>query len=159
MSGFNFGRASSARLAKAADPMQRVLLRAIDITEQDFSIVETLRSDKKQAAAFAAGASQLDGETRRSKHQANADGLAEAADLYPYVAGLGTRNETALQLQVAEAMRKASRDVGVRLIWGGSWSLLRHNRTAANLWAAYVRRKVAKGEALFFDPWHFELAP
>lgn len=53
----------------------------------DFVVTEGLRTAERQALLYRRGASRLDGYTRRSRHQANAQGLSEAFDVAVLVNG------------------------------------------------------------------------
>lgn len=49
----------------------------------------------------------------------------EAVDLWPLDAASRVTFDPALQRRVAAAMKKAARDLGVRMLWGGEWASTR----------------------------------
>jgi peptidoglycan L-alanyl-D-glutamate endopeptidase CwlK len=119
MASYRFGNTSKENLATCHPDLIRVFERAIQITPQDFMLFEGLRTEARQQKLFKAGASKLDGKIKRSRHQANADGVSEAGDAVPYVGG--PRWEWPLIYPMAAAVHTAAAELGVGLRWGGVW--------------------------------------
>ena len=88
-----------------------VVRRAIEITEIDFVVTEGLRTKERQAELFKAGASQ----TMNSRHL-----TGHAVDLAAWV---GNRVDWSWPLykKLATAMQSAADELGVQIVWGGSW--------------------------------------
>lgn len=108
---FTFGAKSLAKLEGVHPDLVRVLKRAIKLTPVDFSVVEGVRTRKRQAELFAAGASK----TMNSRHL-----TGHAVDIAPYVAG-SIRWDWPLFHQIAPAMKQAAQELGVPVVWGGDW--------------------------------------
>lgn len=76
---YQLGKTSLQRLDGVHPNLVRVVRRAIEITAQDFSVNEGLRTLERQRRLVASGASQ----TLNSKHLKQADGFGHAVDLVP----------------------------------------------------------------------------
>lgn len=156
---YQLGDRSLKRLSTVDPVLAQVVTRAIQITPLDFGVVEGLRDLERQKALVASGASQ----TLNSKHLPNAQGLSEAVDLAAYLDtdGDGTKEfswREAHCLTVAEAMRKAAVELGVRIRWGGCWIVL--NDTTLSLSdnvQLYMARCLNSGRKPFLDYPHFEI--
>ena len=85
-----------------------VVTRAIEITEQDFSVIEGLRSYERQKELYAAGKSK----TLNSRHL-----TGHAVDLAPYPLSW----DWDYFYPIADAMKSAARELNVDLEWGGDW--------------------------------------
>lgn len=115
--GFRFGSRSLARLATVHPDLRRVMERAIRETTIDFTILEGVRSIARQRALLEAGATG----TMRSRHLASeADHLARAVDIAPYVAGQ-VRWDWPLYRKLALVIKAAASAEGVPVEWGGDW--------------------------------------
>ena len=77
----SFGKQSQKKLDECHPDIQRVLNRAIKII--DFSVICGQRSVEDQQIAFREGRSELDGITKKSKHNYVP---SKAADILPYPA-------------------------------------------------------------------------
>jgi peptidoglycan L-alanyl-D-glutamate endopeptidase CwlK len=109
--GYAFGIKSLGKMAGLHPDLKRVLYRAIELTEVDFSIIEGLRTLERQKQLVASGASK----TLNSRHL---DG--HAVDIAPYVNG-EIRWDWPLYNKLAKAMKAAAKEVGVPIEWGGDW--------------------------------------
>lgn len=154
---FALGAKSRAELKGVHPDLIRVVERAIQITTQDFSVHDGLRTLEEQKRLVAGGASQ----TMNSKHRVQADGYGHAVDLVPYINGK-MRWEWPAIYPIAAAVWQASRELGVPIRWGGAWVDMSDIKvgTAGAMRAAVdaygaARRKV--GKAAFTDGPHFEL--
>lgn len=143
------GASSLRRLQGVHHDLSSVVRRAIELTAQDFSVIEGRRTPERQRELVAAGASK----TLDSRHL-----TGHAVDLGAYVAGK-IRWDWALYYPIAAAMREASRQLDVPVRWGGVW-----DRTLGELTgdlddevADYVARRRAAGQKAFIDGPHFEL--
>ena len=117
---FKLGKKSRNRLAGVHPDLIRVVERAIELTEVDFTVLEGVRSKARQAQLVASGASQ----TMNSRHL-----TGHAVDLGAFVDGQ-VRWDWGLYLRIAEAARSASMELGIPIRWGGTWGLLSDLRGA-----------------------------
>ena len=152
------GAKSRAELKGVHLDLVRVVERAIQITTQDFSVHDGLRTAEEQKRLVAAGASQ----TMNSKHRQQADGYGHAVDLVPFINGK-MRWEWPAIYPIAAAVWQAARELKVDIRWGGAWIDLDQIKTgtpgamkaAVEAYGA-ARRKA--GKKAFTDGPHFELA-
>ncbi len=131
-----------------------VVNRAIDLTIQDFAVHDGLRTESEQAMLVHKGASQ----TMNSKHRVQPDGFGHAVDLVPFI-NKRMRWEHAPAYAVAEAVRQAAKELGVRIRWGGAWCELTANNDPPHILVEkYIARRRASGyKSSFLDPVHHEL--
>jgi peptidoglycan L-alanyl-D-glutamate endopeptidase CwlK len=109
--GFQLGQRSLDRLQGVHPDLVKVVKRAIEITEVDFTVLEGLRTTARQQELVRAGASK----TMKSRHL-----TGHAVDLGAFVAG-AVRWDWPLYHKIAAAMKQAAKDVGVPIEWGGDW--------------------------------------
>jgi peptidoglycan L-alanyl-D-glutamate endopeptidase CwlK len=155
---FVLGTASRKELHGVEPDLVRVVERAIQITKQDFSVHDGLRTLQEQKRYVATGVSR----TMNSKHRPQADGFGHAVDLVPYINGK-LRWEWEPIYVIAAAVWQASKELGVPIRWGGAWINMSDIKSgtpgamkaAVEAYGA-VRRKA--GEKAFTDGPHFELA-
>lgn len=112
MGSFQLSERSKRRLQGVHPDLVKVVERAIQITDTDFTVLEGLRTKARQAQLVASGASQ----TMNSRHI-----TGHAIDLGAYVAGQ-VRWDWPLYNKIAETMKKAAAEVGVPIEWGGDWT-------------------------------------
>jgi len=108
---YSFGIKSVTKMTGLHPDLKKVLYRAIQLTDVDFSIIEGLRTLERQKQMVASGASK----TLNSRHL---DG--HAVDIAPYVGG-EIRWDWPLYYKLAKAMKAAPKEVGVPIEWGGDW--------------------------------------
>lgn len=108
---FILSRRSELRLQGVHPDLVRVVRRALKLSTVDFAVIEGVRTAKRQRELVAAGASQ----TLNSRHL-----TGHAVDLAPVIGGV-IRWDWPPFYRIADAMRQAGDDLGVRIIWGGSW--------------------------------------
>ena len=145
---YKLGTRSLQKLEGVNPDLVAVVSRAIELSEQDFSVICGLRTVKEQEALVAKGASQ----TMKSKHiEGNAVDLAAYCD--------NIRWELNLYDEIADAMRKAAKELGVTLRWGAAWhkNLTDWNGTAEDLMNEYIDLRRSQGRRPFIDAPHFEL--
>lgn len=156
MSRFKLGRRSLERLQGVHPDLVRVVLRAIELTTQDFMVLEGVRTDKRQRELYGQG--RTAGElviagvdpklakpglqkvtwTLKSNHFKQPDGCGHAVDLVPYPVDWNTISKFDA---IADAMAQAAKELGVSIRHGADWN---HNG-----------RRREKGES---DNPHFELS-
>jgi peptidoglycan LD-endopeptidase CwlK len=113
---YSLGRASRQNLLGVHPKLVDVVERAIELTEQDFTVFEGLRTVERQREYVRKGVSK----TMNSKHLKQADGYGHAVDLVPYIDGTA-RWEWGPIYEVAAAMCQAAKEQGTLLTWGGAW--------------------------------------
>ncbi|MGF1767928.1 M15 family metallopeptidase [Enterovibrio makurazakiensis] len=148
MSGFVLGKRSLQELKGVHPDLVGVVERAIQITVQDFSVHDGMRTFAEQQALVARGASK----TLNSRHL-----TGHAVDLVPYINGK-LRWEWDPIYNIAEAVRIAAHEKGVEIRWGGSWSMLTDSEDSPeDMMADYAARCRRANKKPFFDGAHFEL--
>ena len=110
-SGFKLGATSLARLKGVHPDLVRVVKRAIELTKQDFTVLEGLRSKERQKQLVAKGASK----TMNSYHI-----TGHAVDVAPIVNGQVSW-DWKYYYPVRDAMKAAAKELGVKIEWGGDW--------------------------------------
>jgi hypothetical protein len=157
---YTLGKTSLSKLNGVHPNLVKVIKRAIELTSQDFSVNEGLRTLERQKRLVAAGASR----TLNSKHLKQADGYGHASDLIPWgdFDGNGTKEISWAWenfYPIAEAMRAAAKELNIRVRWGGCWETLNDTtKPTTQLVADYVAERRAAGKRAFIDGPHFELA-
>lgn len=126
-----FSKRSLDNLVGVVPELVELLTEAIKTCPQDFTIVEGVRTAKRQAELYAIGRTKpghvvttKDGYRNKSNHQVKSDGKGYAVDLYPYFNG-------SVQVQGPEVIKRLkiiaahikfiAACKGINLIWGGDW--------------------------------------
>lgn len=146
---YRLGKRSKERLEGVDERLQAVVRSAIGQSKQDFSVICGLRTIEEQRKLVAKGASQ----TMKSKH---IDGLA--VDLAAYENGI--RWELNLYDEIADAMREAAKDCGVKIRWGAAWHIDdfgAYDGTAEEAMNEYIDLRRSQGRRPFIDAPHFEI--
>ena len=108
---FELSTRSLTRLVGVHPDLIKVVTRALELSKVDFSVAEGLRSFDRQKQLFAEGKSR----TMRSRHL-----TGHAVDLYP-VSKAGAEWVKEDFAEVADAMKRASKALGIPVEWGGDW--------------------------------------
>ena len=116
MKHHKFGKRSLENLAQMEEPLQKVFIRALELSKYDFGITDALRTHSEQEANVKKG----DSKTMRSRHLPNVRGLSEAGDILIYKNGKPTY-EPKLYRKVAASFFKAAFELNVPIEWGGHW--------------------------------------
>lgn len=154
---FKLGSNSRKELQGVHPDLVAVVERAIQITEQDFTVFDGIRTAADQRALYNRRNSQLDGYKKISKHQVQADGYGHAVDLVPWINGRPVWDWDAIYL-IAEAVAESARELNVQIRWGGCWEHINPLKGSPENWvAAYVKRKRSQGKRAFNDGPHYEL--
>lgn len=119
-------RRSQKNLEGVHPDLVAVVERAIRITEQDFSVIEGLRTLERQRELVARGASK----TMNSRHL-----TGHAVDLAPYPLSWDWK----YFYPIADAMKSAARDLGIPLEWGGDWASFRDGPHFQLPWGEYPK--------------------
>jgi peptidoglycan L-alanyl-D-glutamate endopeptidase CwlK len=109
--GYKLGRRSKGRLKGLHPDIVKVVYRAIEISEVDFTVLEGLRSLTRQKMLLKTGKSK----TMNSRHL-----NGHAVDLGAWVDGT-VKWDWPLYHKIASAMKKAATEYGIDLEWGGDW--------------------------------------
>jgi peptidoglycan L-alanyl-D-glutamate endopeptidase CwlK len=150
-SGFKFSAASEKELQGVDKRLVACARRALELSTQDFTVFDGLRTLKEQQQHVANGTSK----TMQSKHL---DGLA--VDLVPYINGKPTWDWTGCY-KIALAMDQAATELGLAhlITWGGAWDR-KLSDFGSDGWDAYkseTEKYVSRTGKTFLDGPHFEI--
>lgn len=112
MSKFRLSRRSKKKLVGVDEDLQRVVKRALELTEIDFGVTEGVRTLERQRGLFNSGASM----TMNSRHL-----TGRAVDLVAYI-GSEVRWDWPLYHKLADAMKAAAGELGVEIVCGADWT-------------------------------------
>lgn len=154
---YGLGSKSRANLNGVHPNLVRVVERAIQITPQDFTVQEGLRTVATQRLYVQRGVSK----TMNSKHLVQPDGFGHAVDLVPWINGQ-PRWEAIPCIHIAAAMRQAAKELQTKLTWGAVWDrdFDQLPEDFAGLQQAvnsYVTRRRGIGKSAFLDFPHYQL--
>ena len=109
----SYSKRSLANLNGIHPDLRRVIDRALQDSQLDFSVIEGLRTKERQAKLVASGASK----TMNSRHL-----TGHAVDLLPIDSVTG-KGEFAWPLydQLGPAIKAAAHEESVAIVWGGDW--------------------------------------
>jgi len=124
MSHFILSKRSLSNLEGVHPDLVAVVKRAIQVTKQDFMVIEGLRSLERQEQLVAKGASK----TMNSRHL-----TGHAVDLVPYPIAW----DWPLFYPIADAMKLAAKELDVNLEWGGDWRTFKDGPHFQLSWKAY----------------------
>lgn len=150
-----FSKRSLANLKGVHPDLVKVVERALQLSELDFTVTEGLRTKEKQLEYYNKGASRT---TSGSRHLAGSqDGFGHAVDVMAY--GVDNVWDFDHYYKIADGFRKAAIELGIPIRWGGAWHyrLNEEERSAKSLTEAYTRTQRETGKSVFLDGVHFEL--
>lgn len=125
--GYSLGSRSKKRLEGVHPDLVRVVERAIELTEVDFTVLEGMRTVERQKKLVAKNAST----TMNSRHL-----TGHAVDIGAWVDGT-VRWDWPLYYKLADAMKQAAKELNVDLEWGGDWKSFKDGPHYQLSWAAY----------------------
>ena len=105
---YQLGAKSRSRLQGVHPHLVMVVERAIEISEQDFTVLEGLRSKERQQELYNTGKSK----TLNSRHL-----TGHAVDLAPWPISWDWDKF----YPIADAMKQAAEELGIDIEWGGDW--------------------------------------
>ena len=105
---YKLGKRSKQKLSGVHPDMVAVVKRAIEITEQDFTVIEGIRNINRQRELYKAGKST----TMNSRHI-----TGHAVDLAPWPISWDWEDF----YPIAEAMKAAAEELEIDIVWGGDW--------------------------------------
>ena len=156
---YKLGSKSAINLLEVNPLLQTVIKRAIQVTEQDFSVLEGLRTATRQMRLYEKKASKFngikksEGGTGLSRHQ-----TGEAVDLGAYIDG-HIAWDWPLYIEIAKAVRSVAIELSISVVWGGVWDTPL-NQISGDLeeeMARYAQRRYELGKKPFHDGPHFQL--
>lgn len=109
--GFALGQRSRDRLKGVDDRLVKIVERAIELTEIDFTVLEGLRTPERQKQLVSEGFSQ----TLKSKHL-----TGHAVDLGALVNGTVSWDKEHYHT-IAKAMKTAADELNIKVRWGGDF--------------------------------------
>lgn len=109
MARFILGDRSTKNLVGVNADLVKVVKRALELSPVDFTVIEGLRTKERQAELMKQGFTR----TLNSRHI-----IGEAVDIVPLPVDWKNPKPFAL---VAESMKKAADELGVKITWGGDW--------------------------------------
>lgn len=117
MAKFALTKKDESRLKRVHPDLLKVVRRAVQITTMPFTILQGDRTLAEQKQNVAKGVSK----TMKSRHLISKDGMVRAVDIAP----LGPNGQASfawpLYHKLAPIMKKAAKDAGVPVEWGGDW--------------------------------------
>ena len=105
---YQLGNKSRSKLQGVHPHLVMVVERAIEISEQDFTVLEGLRSKERQQELYNTGKSK----TLNSRHL-----TGHAVDLAPWPISWDWDKF----YPIADAMKQAAEELGIDIEWGGDW--------------------------------------
>lgn len=109
---YALGKKSLKKLEGVHPDLVKVVKRAIEITKQDFTVLEGLRSKERQKELYETGRSK----TMNSRHL-----TGHAVDIAPWPISW----DWDYYYEIADAMKQAAEELDVDLEWGGDWVTFR----------------------------------
>lgn len=119
---YRFSKASMDKLVGVHPDLVRVLIRAIGISKQDFSVNEGVRTPERQKELYAQGRTKpgnIVTWTMNSNHFKHKDGFGHAVDLITYPVDY---SNTKGFLLIRDAVMTAAKELGIHVRWGGDWN-------------------------------------
>lgn len=108
---YSFGARSLERMKGVHPDLVKVMKAAITCSTLDFTVLEGLRTLETQKKYFAKGATR----TMNSRHL-----TGHAIDVAPIIDG-EIRWDWPLYHKLADVIKKAAKEQGVKISWGGDW--------------------------------------
>lgn len=109
MGKFILGERSKKNLTGVNHQLVEVVKLALELSPVDFTVIEGLRTKERQAELMKQGFTR----TLKSRHI-----VGQAVDIVPLP--VDWNNPKPFHL-VADAMKKAASQLGVKITWGGDW--------------------------------------
>ena len=119
---YSLSQRSISNLRQVHPDLVAVVGRAIQITEQDFIVIEGVRTQERQDELWAQGRTTpgpiVTWTKDASSHGIGKDGYGRAVDICPFPVDW---NDLSKFDAIARAMFAAATELGVRLRWGADW--------------------------------------
>lgn len=130
VSDYKLSEKSLDRLKGLHPDLVKVVKRAIEITDIDFSVGEGLRSITRQKELYAEGATT----TMNSRHL-----TGHAVDLFALDENGKVTWDWKYYHPLSDAVKQAAKDVGVTIEWGGDWSKFKDGPHYQLPWSKYSK--------------------
>lgn len=121
---YRLGTKSKSRLKGVHPDLVAVVERAIEISEQDFTVLEGVRSYDRQAQLYNEGKSK----TMNSRHL-----TGHAVDIAPWPISWDWEHF----YPIADAMKEAARELDINIEWGGDWRSFKDGPHWQLSWSEY----------------------
>lgn len=108
-SKFILGQRSKRNLEGVHPDLVAVVVRALELSPVDFTVIEGLRTPERQAELMRDGFTR----TLKSRHI-----VGQAVDIVPLP--VDWKNTAPFKL-IADSMKQAAKELGVKITWGGDW--------------------------------------
>lgn len=128
---YKLSQTSLNRLAPLHPDLVKVVKRAIQLSEVDFTVGEGMRTMARQRELVKQGAST----TLNSRHL-----TGHAVDLIALDANGKVSWDWPLYYKIADAMKQAAKDVGVPIEWGGDWRTFKDGPHYQLPWSKYPKK-------------------
>jgi len=129
-SSFKLSEKSLGRLKGLHPDLVKVVKRAIEITDIDFSVGEGMRTITRQKELFKQGATT----TMNSRHL-----TGHAVDLFALDESGKVTWDWKYYHPLSDAVKQAAKDVGVSIEWGGDWSKFKDGPHYQLPWSEYSK--------------------
>jgi peptidoglycan L-alanyl-D-glutamate endopeptidase CwlK len=130
---FSLSKRSEKNLLGVQPALTAVVRRALELSDIDFTVIEGVRTKARQKQLVAKGASQ----TMNSRHL-----TGHAVDIAPFIDGQ-IRWDWPPFYKLADAMKQAADELGVKLTWGGDWKSFKDGPHFELHWGTYPSTEVA----------------
>lgn len=127
--GYKLGTKSLSNLKGVHPDLVKVVKRAIELTECDFTITEGLRTKERQAQLV----KEKKSTTKNSRHL-----TGHAVDLAAWVDNTISW-EWKYYYQIADAMKKAASELKISIEWGGDWKSFKDGPHFELTWSKYPK--------------------
>ena len=124
---FKLGKRSLSNLEGVHPDLVKVVNRAIELTQVDFTVIEGLRTKERQAQLL----KEKKTTTSNSRHL-----TGHAVDLAAWVDNTVSW-EWKYYYQIADAMKKAASELNVSIEWGGDWKKFKDGPHFQLTWSKY----------------------
>lgn len=126
---FKLSQKSLSKLEGVDPRLVKVIKRAIEVTEVDFTITEGLRTKERQAQLL----KEKKTTTSNSRHL-----TGHAVDLAAWVNNTVSW-EWKYYYQIADAMKKAASELNISIDWGGDWKKFKDGPHFELTWSKYPK--------------------
>lgn len=132
---YKLSKKSLSKLEGVHPDLVKVVKRAIELTECDFTITEGLRTKARQAQLL----KEKKTTTSNSRHL-----TGHAVDLAAWVIPEGSAKGTIswdwkYYHQIADAMKQAAKELNVSIQWGGEWKSFKDGPHFELTWSMYPK--------------------
>ena len=128
---YKLGTRSVTALKGVHPKLVKLITEAITDSPVDFTVVEGVRTTKRQQELYAQGRTKkgsivtyANGVNKKSNHQAKADGYGHAVDIYPFFNGqVQVQHKDVIKRlkEISDHVKKIAKKQGISITWGGDW--------------------------------------